>query len=628
MAVMMLWEEGRFRLDDQVSMYLQEFDHPHLVSDFNPADSTFTPRLLDHGPTIRQLLTHTSGYPYPGNPDDAIRAVYAKNGIFGGIPDRNTTLKEEMQKIAGMPLLHEPGKAYTYGLSTDILGYLVESLSGMSLEDFFRERIFDPLGMKDTHFRLPVDKLPRLMTLYAEDEKTGDLVPRPMDTTMFSQEKYLFSGGGGLLSTAMDYHIFQQMLLDGGICKGTRLLKEETVGLMTRNHIGELRAGSLFLPEHGDKFGLGFEILSPPGAYFTSIPIGCFGWGGAFGSLYWMDPVHDLTVHLVIQKVGNYVQFRRDFVDAVYEVIYAANKQVHKEIVGKVNWSKIRFAYSADGFNQDRDDVAGSAMSLALFDRAGFQDQLVHYHFNTNFGGTSKHGDEHRRSVLETAVLFGFIDAVDADDGFFDVSESTEEKEAAIAHLAGEIRGSGPKDPLWIFCGGGVQLPYAALALAIEQGAGDRALEAVTFISHSPPNEWTCDKDHEDPSIHVNWIDLVRLSPHPSFINYKSPVMNENKEGGLNPDQNSTAWNQAPRAGRDGVQAWQWLEGYGDQVEGFGFSGTRGQWLLERLSAAGRPEQGLNGNAEGDASDAGMVFTVLPGGNSDATMEEIRAYFE
>ena len=103
--------------------------------------------------------------------------------------------------------------------------------------------------------------------------------------------------------------------------------------------------------------------------------------------------------------------------------------------------------------------------------------------------------------------------------------------------------------------------------------------------------------------------------------------MNEHREGGLNPDQNSTAWNQAPRANRAGVDAWEWLNGYGEQVEGFGFSGSKGQWLLERLAAAGRPGLGLNGNAQGDASDAGMVYTVIPGGNSDATMKDIQDFF-
>jgi CubicO group peptidase (beta-lactamase class C family) len=273
-AVMMLWEEGKFDLDDALSKFLPEFAHPHLVAEFDPADSSYTPIASSRVPTIRQLLTHTSGYPYPNNPDKALGAIYAKNGIFGGIRDRNTSLEEEMQKIAAMPLLHEPGDAFTYGLSTDILGYLVETVSGMSLEEFFLKRIFNPLGMKDTHFRLPDEKLERLMTLYSEDPTTGKLISKPMDPSLFKAEKYLFSGGGGLLSTAMDYHIFQQMILDGGIYKGTRLLRVETVGLMTRNQIGTLGAGSIFLtnnqvdvlPSVNERDSIGFFHRPSPSA--------------------------------------------------------------------------------------------------------------------------------------------------------------------------------------------------------------------------------------------------------------------------------------------------------------------------------------------------------------------------
>jgi CubicO group peptidase (beta-lactamase class C family) len=321
LAAMMLWEEGLFTLDDPISLHLKEFENPHLISRFNPADSTYVPLPATHEPTIRNLLTHTSGYAYPGNPDSALRAVYAKMNIFGGVPNRNSTLKEEMQKIARLPLLHEPGENYTYGLSSDILGYLVETLSGMSLEEYFQTRIFEPLGMKDSYFRLPESKYDRLMTLYAEDPGTGALVPRPMDLSMFLMDKYLFSGGGGLLSTAMDYHIFQQMVLNGGIYEGTRLLKKETVDLMTRNHIGENKAGSLYLKGYPDKFGLGFEIISPPGSDHSPLPEGAYGWGGAFGSLYWMDPVNDLCVILVIQKSGDYQQFRYDFIDKVYKTL-------------------------------------------------------------------------------------------------------------------------------------------------------------------------------------------------------------------------------------------------------------------------------------------------------------------
>lgn len=285
------------------------------------------------------------------------------------------------------------------------------------------------------------------------------------------------------------------------------------------------------------------------------------------------------------------------------------------------------YAYSCDGFNQDRDDVAGSAMTLALFDRAGLSDRIVHFHFNTNFGGEPKHAGEHRKSVLETAVLFKIIQDVNGKDAFFDVSSSEDEKNAAVAHLSVQFRKATKKEPLMIFAAGGVQVPYAALKKAIDDGASKKALQFVTFISHAKANEQTARKNSPNPDYQKNWDDLKLLSPDVHFIDYTSPLVNGRREGGVNQSQNSTGWEQSPRSKRSGAAAWQWLAGYGGHVEGFGFSGTKGEWLLGRLKAAGAPEIGRNGNAEGDASDAGMVFAILPGGRIDATMEEIRDYF-
>jgi hypothetical protein len=287
---------------------------------------------------------------------------------------------------------------------------------------------------------------------------------------------------------------------------------------------------------------------------------------------------------------------------------------------------KFRYGYSADGYNQDRDDVAGSAMTVALFDKSGLADRLVHFHFNTNFGGEPSHADDHRSSALETAVLFGIIEHVDGDDAFFDVSRP-KEKEAAIQHLADEFRKSSAENPMKFFCAGGVQVPFAALKRAIEQGAQEDALRAITFVSHSQANENTRRKGDENKDYNPNWDTLKQLTPHSTFVDYTSPKVNGRRDGGVNPSQNSTAWNQAPRSRRGGVEPWQWLVKYGPHVEGFGFSGTKGEWLLKCLKAAGKPEIGHNGDAEGDASDAGMVYSQLPGGISDATMDEIRDYF-
>jgi hypothetical protein len=284
-----------------------------------------------------------------------------------------------------------------------------------------------------------------------------------------------------------------------------------------------------------------------------------------------------------------------------------------------------RYTYSSDGYNQDRDDIAASAMTLALLDKAGLADKLAHFNFNTNFGGAPTHADEHRKSVLETAALFGVVKDHNADGRFFDVSESDATKEAAVAHLAQVIRSASAQSPLMMFCPGGVQVHYAALQQAIRDGASPEALRSLTYISHSMANEQTA--SNKKPEYENNWARLKELSPTSTFIDHTSPIVNGKRDGGVHGSQDHMMWNQAPRRKRGGVKAWEWLKGYGARVEGFGFSGTKGEWLLTRLKAAGAAELGHNADAEGDASDAGMVFGQLPGGNTDATMDEIRAYF-
>jgi CubicO group peptidase (beta-lactamase class C family) len=142
-----------------------------------------------------------------------------------------------------------------------------------------------------------------------------------VDLSIFQLEKYLFSGSGGLMSSAKDYYILQQMILNGGVYKGTRLLKNETIQLMSRSHIRDCKVSSLYLKGYPDKFGLGFEIISPPGSDHSPLPEGAFSWGGAFGSLYWMDRSNNMCVHLVLQKAGDYAQFRYDFIEKVYKAI-------------------------------------------------------------------------------------------------------------------------------------------------------------------------------------------------------------------------------------------------------------------------------------------------------------------
>jgi CubicO group peptidase (beta-lactamase class C family) len=321
-AIMMLYEEGKLDLLDPISKHLAEFKYPEIIDQFNEKDSSYVARPAKREVTIQDLLTHTSGYAYPGNGGDAGNAVYAKARIMNGVPSLSSTLKDEMQKISKLPLIHEPGEKFTYGLSTDILGYVVEVLSGKNLEAYFRTEIFDPLGMEDTYFHLPPDKHARLMNLYlgrpADEGLTiasAAMADYPKNTNLY------YSGGGGLSSTTMDYAIFIQMLLNHGEYSGVRLLKPETIQLMRTNHIGELGAGSLFLPATPDKFGLGFEVIFPSEADSMLITEGSYGWGGAFGSLYWIDPTQELIAHMVIQKAGDYAQLRYDFINAVYRAL-------------------------------------------------------------------------------------------------------------------------------------------------------------------------------------------------------------------------------------------------------------------------------------------------------------------
>jgi len=319
-AVMMFYEEGRISLNDPISKYLPIFLDPQVVLTFNKQDSSYTSKAAAREVTIHDLLTHTSGYSYPGNGGEAFNAICAKKRVENGI---SASMQEEMRNIASVPLAHEPGEKFSYGLSTDILGALVEELSGQTLEDFFRARIFDPLGMKDTYFKLPVEKHSRLMPLYQTNIdgrgikiSTGDYLNFPL------KEPDYYSGGAGLSSTALDFAIFEQMLLNGGEYNGNRILGRKTIEMMNSNQIGDLSAGSLFIPGSTDRFGLGFEVISPPGSSLVLLSDGSFGWGGAFGSLYWIDPKEELIVHFVIQlEGGSYGDIRDKFIAVVYQAL-------------------------------------------------------------------------------------------------------------------------------------------------------------------------------------------------------------------------------------------------------------------------------------------------------------------
>ncbi|MFO7924494.1 MAG: serine hydrolase domain-containing protein, partial [Bacteroidales bacterium] len=243
-AVMMLWEEGKFRLDDPVSGYIPEFRNPQVLETFNHNDTSYTTTEADREITIRHLLTHTSGLGYGIiDGDDRFRMIYRKAGIIDLFTTDNITIGENVRRLAGLPLHHHPGEKYTYSEGLDVLGYFIEVISGMPFDRFLRERIFDTLGMDDTWFYLPEEKTARLVPVQEKSE-SGEWVHYSSD---YYDPDYpvkgagrFFSGGAGLSSTAKDYANFLQMYLNGGELNGIRILSRTTVKSIMANQIGDL----------------------------------------------------------------------------------------------------------------------------------------------------------------------------------------------------------------------------------------------------------------------------------------------------------------------------------------------------------------------------------------------------
>lgn len=287
LAAMMLWEEGRFGLDEPIARYLPEFRRHTVLAKFNPADSSYQSEPTQRRITIRHLLTHTSGLDYPSIGSEEFRAIYAKAGVHAGIGTTNDVLADKMKILATLPLRHQPGERFTYGLSSDLLGYLVEVVSGMPLDQFFRKRIFEPLGMRDTWFQLPADRHARLVTLH--EGSSGKVVParEPIEGAhpdFPARPGTYFSGGAGLSSTTADYARFLQLFLNGGELDGVRLLSRKTVELMLTNQ----------LPDMGNAFGLGFGLETAANDHRSPRGKGSFSWGGAFATSYWADPTERL----------------------------------------------------------------------------------------------------------------------------------------------------------------------------------------------------------------------------------------------------------------------------------------------------------------------------------------------
>lgn len=306
LAALMLWEEGKFLLEDPVSKYIPEFKDIEVLDKFNVSDSSYTTMPMEREITIRDLFRHTSGIAYPvfsGNP--TINAIYKKAGIASGIGSKGN-LKTKIQLLAKQPLVHQPGAAFTYGLNDDVLGYLIEIWSGMSLGTFFRNRIFEPLEMKDTYFHLPKEKAGRLVALSVKDKNgsfsnvhspiyEGNNADYPLDDSIY------LSGGAGLISTTADYAKFLSLFLDGGRVPGKRLIGSSTLAMMLTNQLTDdiKRPKSL-------QFGLGVALVTSGNKFMQSPSIGTFYWGGIFNTHYWVDQTEKLIGLVYTQEYDAY----------------------------------------------------------------------------------------------------------------------------------------------------------------------------------------------------------------------------------------------------------------------------------------------------------------------------------
>jgi CubicO group peptidase (beta-lactamase class C family) len=301
-AVMMLWEEGKFRLDDPISKYIPAFKNPQVLASFKYADTSYTTVAADNEITIRHLLTHTSGLGYGViDGDERFAMLYEKAGITDLFTTEPVTIEESVKKLADLPLHHNPGDKFTYSEGLDVLGYFIEVVSGMPFDEFLRKRLFDPLGMDDTWFYLPKSKAERLVAVQQKMDGKWAKYPVTFYDTDYpiSGAKTFFSGGAGLCSTAKDYATFLQMYLNGGELNGVRILSRTTVQSIMGNQTDELFGGA------SSYYGLAFGVTTEEGQDMGGNgSAGTFDWGGYFNTQYFADPVERTIGILMKQTQG------------------------------------------------------------------------------------------------------------------------------------------------------------------------------------------------------------------------------------------------------------------------------------------------------------------------------------
>ena len=299
LGVLMLWEEGKFFLDDPIEKYIPEFKGIGVLNTYNPVDSTFTLKPVQKKITIRHLLTHTSGIGYGViDGDPRFKAIYHKEGIIDAFTTEPITIEDNIKKLAKLPLHHEPGKKFTYSEGLDVLGYFIELMSGQKFDRFLEERIFEPLDMQDTYFYLPKTHHERLVHIQTKNKGRWELFKGG-----FYDENYpikgaqtFFSGGAGLSSTVADYAKFLQLFLDGGKSNGTQFIGKKTAELIFSD---QLKNGGDF--EYGLAFGLLSKNQFDKGGAGS---VGTLTWGGYFNTSYFADPKENV-IGLIYKQTQN-----------------------------------------------------------------------------------------------------------------------------------------------------------------------------------------------------------------------------------------------------------------------------------------------------------------------------------
>ncbi|MEL6591386.1 MAG: serine hydrolase domain-containing protein, partial [Bacteroidota bacterium] len=304
-AVLKLYEQGEFLLDDPIADYIPAFAETKVMDTFDPDAVTYTTVDLERPITIRHLLTHTTGIAY-GFSSEKMAAIYKESGVDKfGLSHKTATTEEMVNLIAAQPLLHQPGTQWTYGYNCEVLGYLVEVVSGQTLGEYLDEHVFTPLGMDDTYFYLPKDKQDRLVPVYGDVRENGlTKYPDILSNYPTYGRTDHFAGGGGLSSTIMDYATFCQMMLNKGEYNGKRILSRKTIELMTTDQLAlmDIEAGSK-VDAKGTSFCLGYALTTPESQANHQGSVGTFYWGGIYNTKFWIDPEEEMFMVTMVQII-------------------------------------------------------------------------------------------------------------------------------------------------------------------------------------------------------------------------------------------------------------------------------------------------------------------------------------